>query len=32
MFKHQANDKQTEQGKYKWQKSKWHRLFVNSVP
>ena len=31
MFQHRANNKYTEQKKYKWQKCKWHRLIVNSV-
>jgi len=31
MFKHRANVKQTQQGKYKEQKSKWHSWFDNPV-
>jgi len=31
MFKHRANEKQTNQGKYKRQKCKWHSWFVNLV-
>jgi len=31
MFQHRANRKQTEQGTYKWHKSKTHSWFVNPV-
>jgi len=31
MFQHRAKDKQTEEGKYKGQKRKWHKLFVKPV-
>ncbi|KEH22032.1 hypothetical protein MTR_7g029230 [Medicago truncatula] len=31
MFKHRANDKQIDRGKYKRQKRKWHRLTPSSV-
>jgi len=31
MFKHWASRKQTQQGKYKGQKSKRHRWIVNTV-